>query len=152
MLRWRGHAREPYKPLCTDVRPGSYSRGRNAHRSEAAQATGRHMIDRPQTISRDPSQLRLRPNLQDWAREREVFSWDALRAELQFAAPASVNIARLAVDRHAAGPRAQWTALRCLDGEGSHREVTFAQLAARSNRFANLLRSSRSDCCPRRCC
>ncbi len=99
------------------------------------------MIDRSPTISRDPAQLRLAPNLQDWAHEREVFRWDALREELLAAAPGSINIARLAVDRHAAGPRAQRTALRCLDRDGGRRDVSFAQLAARSNQFANLLAS-----------
>jgi acetyl-CoA synthetase len=45
------------------------------------------------------------------------------------------------VDRHAAGARAQRVALRWLGAQGARREITYRELAALSNRFANVYRS-----------
>jgi acetyl-CoA synthetase len=50
-----------------------------------------------------------------------------------------LNIAHEAVDRHAAGPRAGVAALRCLGRDGSRRELTYAELAGRTSRFAHVL-------------
>ena len=52
-----------------------------------------------------------------------------------------LNIAYEAVDRHAAGPRGGTVALRCVAKDGSVSELTYADLAGQTNRFANLLRS-----------
>jgi acetyl-CoA synthetase len=86
----------------------------------------------------------LTPNLRDYAAEAAAFSWSAARAELDGLPGGGLNIAHEAVDRHARGPRAATVALRCLgraSAGGVTRELTYAELAAQSNRFANTLRA-----------
>jgi len=50
-----------------------------------------------------------------------------------------LNIAHEAVDRHAAGPRRDRVAVRWLRKDGRVDEATYAELAAATNRFANVL-------------
>jgi len=54
---------------------------------------------------------------------------------------AGLNIAYEAVDRHAAGSSAQRVALRWIGKDGEARDYSFGDLAAATNRFANVLRS-----------
>ncbi|UWQ60996.1 acetate--CoA ligase (plasmid) [Leisingera caerulea] len=51
-----------------------------------------------------------------------------------------LNIAHEAADRHAAAGYGAQTAIRWLGKDGSRRELTYAELAALSSKFANLLR------------
>jgi acetyl-CoA synthetase len=69
------------------------------------------------------------PNLLDYAHARAGFSWDAARAALDGLGgwgPESrgLNIAHEAVDRHAAGARAETVALCWLGRDGSRREIS----------------------------
>jgi acetyl-CoA synthetase len=94
------------------------------------------------TVIRKPSQgWRVTPHLQDWAAARASFSWQQVRDELLGRDAGDVNIARLAVDRHATGPRARHTALRLLGSDGGVRDVSYADLQSLTNRFANALSS-----------
>jgi acetyl-CoA synthetase len=68
-----------------------------------------------------------------------MFSWEAIRRELDVSPDAGLNIAHEAVDRHAAGIRAGHLGLRWLGKNGETRDFTFAQLGMETNRFANLL-------------
>ncbi len=95
-------------------------------------------MERPPLIRKDPSALRVAPNLPEAA--RAAFSWSAVRAELDGLPGGGINIAHEAVDRHARGPRAGRVALRWLAAAGGRREITYAELACASNRFAHLLR------------
>jgi acetyl-CoA synthetase len=52
---------------------------------------------------------------------------------------AGLNIAHEAVDRHAAGARRDRIAVRWLRRDGRVDEATYGQLAAATNRFANVL-------------
>jgi acetyl-CoA synthetase len=52
-----------------------------------------------------------------------------------------LNIAYEAVDRHVAAGRGERVALRCVAGDGAVTSVTYGQLAADGNRFANGLRA-----------
>lgn len=52
-----------------------------------------------------------------------------------------LNIAYEAVDRHASGPSGDRTAIRWLSPSGGGRELSYAELAERTSRFANVLRS-----------
>jgi acetyl-CoA synthetase len=80
------------------------------------------------------------PNVADYEAARHAFSWDAARAALDgLPRGAGLNIAHEAVDRHAAGPRAEHLALRWLGGHGERRDLSYAELAAASARFANVL-------------
>jgi acetyl-CoA synthetase len=65
--------------------------------------------------------------------------WDEARAGLDGLPSGGLNIAHEAVDRHVARGRGEVVALRFLDEGGVHREFTYAELAAETNRFANVL-------------
>jgi acetyl-CoA synthetase len=67
--------------------------------------------------------------------------WDEARRRLAGLPGGGLNIAHEAVDRHAAGPRATRVALRWLGAQGARREISYRELAALSNRFANVLRA-----------
>lgn len=80
------------------------------------------------------------PNLADYAAARATFTWDAAAAELDgLPRGAGLNIAHEAVDRHAAGARAARTALRWIGKQGQRREISYAELARETSRFANVL-------------
>ncbi len=84
------------------------------------------------------------PNLVDYERTRQQFTWDVARRDLDgLPGGAGLNIAHEAVDRHAYGPRAGHLALRWLGKRGEVRDFTYADLRRLSNRFANVLRQLR---------
>jgi acetyl-CoA synthetase len=77
----------------------------------------------------------------DYERERATFRWDTARQWLDgLPGGRGLNIAHEAVDRHAGSPRADKVALRWLGKTGQRREVSYAELRALTNRFANTLR------------
>jgi acetyl-CoA synthetase len=88
---------------------------------------------RPAVIRKNASDLRVAPNA--------PLSWDEARRGLSGLPGGGLNIAHEAVDRHAAGARADRVALRWLGAQGARREITYRELAALSNRFANVYRS-----------
>jgi acetyl-CoA synthetase len=95
---------------------------------------------RAQRIVKSPASLRVPPNLADYEKVREAFSWETARRELDgLPGGAGLNIAHEAVTRHAAGLRSGHVALRCLGRGGDVRNVTYAELERLTNRFANLL-------------
>ncbi len=70
------------------------------------------------------------------------FTWAEARAALDgLPEGRGLNIAHEAVDRHAVGPQGARVALRWLGKDGARRELSYAELAALSNRFANALRA-----------
>ena len=81
------------------------------------------------------------PNLADYERACATFSWEAIRRKLDgLPRGRGLNIAYEAVDRHAAGARADRVALRFLRRDGTVENLTFAALRGETNRFANVLR------------
>jgi len=89
-----------------------------------------------------PKTLRVAPNLADYAAVRASFSWAAARTGLAgLPGGRGLNIAHEAVDRHAAGASRDRVAIRWLGRDGARRDLTYAELAAQSNRFANALES-----------
>jgi acetyl-CoA synthetase len=90
-----------------------------------------------------PGPWPVRPNLLDYRRTCAEFSWSSARAALDgLPGGRGLNIAHEAVDRHAAGPLHDRVALRFLSGDGGgRRDLTYAQLAEATSRFANVLRS-----------
>jgi acetyl-CoA synthetase len=94
----------------------------------------------PERISKTASPGRVTPNLDDYARARAAFSWDAAARGLSgLPGGGGINIAYEAVDRHAAGARADHLALRWLGKDGARRDFTYRDLRERTNRFANVL-------------
>ncbi len=77
----------------------------------------------------------------DYDSFRASFDWTAARAGLAgLPGGGGLNIAHEAVDRHVLDGHGDRVALRCLPAEGPATEVTYAELRAATNRFANLLR------------
>ncbi len=92
------------------------------------------------TIVKVPAAGDVAPNLDDYARVRASFSWEAARRALDgLPGGRGLNIAHEAVDRHAAGPRRAHLALRWLGKNGEVRDYTYAHLRGLTNRFANVL-------------
>ena len=91
-------------------------------------------------IHKRPEELPVLPNMLDYRKTCESFSWEAIRRELVgLPGGAGFNIAHEAVDRHAAGPRSEQLALRWLSKNGKTKDFTFSDLRAETNRFANVL-------------
>lgn len=92
-------------------------------------------------IRKHSSTVPVRPNLQDYGRVRQEFSWQDARDELDgLPHGGGINIAHEAVDRHANGPRQNHLALRWLSRTGEAHDFTYADLKRGSNRVANMLR------------
>jgi acetyl-CoA synthetase len=86
------------------------------------------------------SGFRVEPNLRDYEATRASFSWEAAAAALEgLPGGRGLNIAHEAVDRHAAGARRNQPALRFLGKRGETQTLTYGDLSAESNRFANAL-------------
>jgi acetyl-CoA synthetase len=84
----------------------------------------------------------VRPNVDDYAAARAAFSWDDARRALDgLPGGRGLNIAHEAVDRHAAGAARDRVAVRWMRRDGRVDEATYGQLAAATNRFANVLAS-----------
>ncbi len=92
-------------------------------------------IAKPRDVAAIPA------NLSDYQHIRDTFGWDAAR-ELLNGLPdgRGLNIAHEAVDRHAESPRADRDALRWIGRDGARRSLTYRQLKAATNQFANALR------------
>jgi acetyl-CoA synthetase len=90
-------------------------------------------------IAKDLTAMAVRPNLVDYERARAEFSWERAQAVLDGLPGGGLNVAHEAVDRHLAAGRGAKVALRWLGRRGELRELTYADLAGASNRFANLL-------------
>ncbi len=91
------------------------------------------------TIPKDAAALRVEPNLPADGVAGEAFTWDLARSWLDGLPDGGLNIAHEAVDRHAAGPRADHVAIRWLGRHGERDDLTYADLARRTNAFANVL-------------
>ena len=82
----------------------------------------------------------VRPNVVDYEAARAAFTWEAARRALDgLPGGRGLNIAHEAVDRHAAGTGSDRVAVCWLRRDGGVEEATYGQLAAATNRFANLL-------------
>jgi acetyl-CoA synthetase len=97
------------------------------------------MTARPARIVKSPQPGSPPPHLGDYDATVAAFSWGGLGAELGRGPGAAFNMAWLAVDRWCGAERAAHAALRCIGRSGSVQDVSYAELAARSARFANVL-------------
>ncbi len=86
-----------------------------------------------------PAHAAVTPNMVDYEATVASFGWDQVTDWLAGQPTGGRNIAHEAVDRWASGPTATKVALRFLGKSGVDAELTYAELAAASNRFANLL-------------
>jgi len=97
-------------------------------------------VDRPTIIRKTATDLRLPPNLTDYAATRAAFSWDAVRAELAGLPGGGLNIAHETVERHAQGARRDKIAFRFL-GANTSRDIRYGELSRLTSRFANVLKT-----------
>ena len=81
----------------------------------------------------------VRPNLVDYAATCAGFRWGEARGEL-VDEKGSLNIAQVAVDRHATGDARDRIAIRWIGRDGTHRDISYHDLAQATNRFAHALR------------
>jgi acetyl-CoA synthetase len=80
------------------------------------------------------------PPFEDYERVCREFSWDAVRATLpDVPGGRGLNIAHVAVDRHVTAGRGASVALRCVAEDGTVTDLSYAELATLTNRFANVL-------------
>ena len=95
---------------------------------------------RVRRIRKDPSSAAVAPNLLDYGRARATFTWAAARAALDgLPGGNGLNIAHEAVDRHVAAGRGEHCAIRWRGRKGASRDLSYADLAAKSSRFAGVL-------------
>jgi len=78
-------------------------------------------------------------NLPDYDKTYKNFAWKDLEKEMAKVADYQLNAAHLAIDVHTQTFRKNKIALYYLSDQGSPEQYTFAQLAALSNKFANVL-------------
>jgi acetyl-CoA synthetase len=97
-------------------------------------------MDRPSVIHKTAKDQRLSPYWADYDGERKAFTWDAARQALQGLPAGGLNIGFEAVDRHAATALREQTALRFVSRNASALDLSYAELARQTNRFANVLR------------
>ncbi len=94
------------------------------------------------TLIRKPATGNLAlPNLADYSAICASFNWGVERLALRGLPGGDINIAFEAADRHVQNGRGGQVALRCLSRGGATRAFTYAQLAAETNRFANVLKT-----------
>jgi acetyl-CoA synthetase len=98
-------------------------------------------MERPEVIRKTARDLRVPPNLSNYEAECRGFSWDVARQALQGLPGGGLNIAFEAVDRHAAGALRDHVALRFVSRSAPAMDLSYADLARQTNRFANVLRS-----------
>ncbi len=81
------------------------------------------------------------PNLMDYDKAYNKFSWDNIRNELD-GLPESkgLNIAHEAVDRHVSGGKKDHTAIRWLGIGGRKSDISYLFLKDQTSRFANVLK------------
>ena len=96
-------------------------------------------MDRPAVIRKTALDLRVAPNLADYEGVRRDYSWARARQALAGLPDGALNIAHEAVDRHALGPLRDRTALRFVAHEAPALDISFAELARLTSRFANVL-------------
>ena len=90
-------------------------------------------------IRKTSADWRLPPNLTDYAGERRLFSWEDVRRRLGGSSSGGLNIAGLAIERHAGGELRERVAFRFLSRGAPARNVSFGEMSRLSSRFANVL-------------
>ena len=80
-------------------------------------------------------------NMPDYQQEVADFSWETAAGLLDGLPDGRINIAHEAIDRHLANGKGDKVALRWIAKDGERFDYTYLDLAERSNRFANVLRT-----------
>lgn len=95
------------------------------------------MTTRPPHIRKAADTFRVAPNWVDYDETRREFSWENAQQALAGLPGGGINIAYEAIERHAQGYCREHVAFRFLGKEDD--ALTYYELSALTNRFANLL-------------
>jgi acetyl-CoA synthetase len=87
------------------------------------------------------SKMPVQPNLLDYKKAREAFSWEGVKKELDGFDDGGINIAYEVLDRHLKTPLKDEIALYWEGKNGESEEYSFHDLSKLSNRFAGALRN-----------
>ncbi len=79
------------------------------------------------------------PNLSDYEKTYQEFSWEKVKKELSYFEDGTFNAAYNAIDRHAESNRKDKVALIYEGVNGEKENYTFSQMAKLTNKFANVL-------------
>ncbi len=86
-------------------------------------------------------QIKVRPNLGDYAKDREAITWDRIKSELDWLPGQRINMAYECLDRHLKTNRRDKIAMLWEGKDGEEETYTFAEMVAQANKVANGLRS-----------
>ena len=91
-------------------------------------------------IHKDLKNVKITPNMRDYARACAEFSWAEADGELtKLPNGAGLNIAYECVNRHTLSARRDHLALRWLGKQGEVRDFSYGELQRLATRFANVL-------------
>lgn len=96
-------------------------------------------MEYPRITKKPFDQYAVKPNLQDYPKMYEEFSWDKVSLELDWFDSEHINIAHVAIDSHLKTNRRNKKALIWESKRGEEEEYTFQDLSRLSNKFANVL-------------
>ncbi|MCD6173563.1 MAG: acetate--CoA ligase [Sulfurimonas sp.] len=91
-------------------------------------------------IEKNVDDFIVEPNLIDYDKEYQRFSWDDMACGLDGLPSGGLNIAHEAIDRHANSKLADKTALLWLGQNGERKTYTFAKMKKETAKFANVLK------------
>ncbi|MBF8267246.1 MAG: acsA [Dehalococcoidia bacterium] len=97
-------------------------------------------MDYPVITKPKLDEFRVRPNLEEYHRSVQGFTWEQLRGELDGLPGGGLNLAHEAIDRHAHSDRRDRVALYWEGTGGEEERYTFAKLKELTDRFANVLK------------
>ena len=92
-------------------------------------------------IEKQINKFVVEPNLLDYEKECQAFSWKDVASEFDGLPSGGLNIAHEAIDRHADGKLADKTALLWLCKNGEREAYTFSKMKKESAKFANVLKT-----------
>ncbi len=93
----------------------------------------------PEITKPSVDEMAVRPNLGHQYVKGDDFDWVQMERELGIQHHAELNLAHLAIDRHAASPRRDKVALFWEGKNGGTESYTFSELSRLTNKFANVL-------------
>ena len=96
-------------------------------------------MEYPKIIKAPIEKHSVKPNLENYEKISQKFSWDQVSGELDWFDSDHINIGHIAIDAHLKTERRDKKALIWESTKGQIEEFTFADLARLSNRFANVL-------------
>ncbi len=92
-------------------------------------------------IRKDINKLKKSPNLLDYEKTYQDFTWEKAESEIECFKDNTINAAYNVIDRHAEGKRKNKIALFFEAQDGKKEKYTYLDLKKLTNKFANVLRS-----------